>query len=746
MKKYNWLIIITLVIAGIISTAVITVIFSNKPTAEIPSASKVATTTKDWTVHFSKSMDPNTFTKETVRILDENDQPADVSFEWNSTNTILTLKAPTNGYMEDKNYVITISDDVKADNGKNLSKPFIHNFTALGDLPNIQNNEQLLTLLNERMENHNQTFYSEEESAEIMSVSEDQAAASPEGNSVVSETNVQVAGVDEGDIMKTDGEFVYFARQNDIVITTADQQNSTAVTSIREDNFQPSEIYLEENVLISIGHRFESIREEPTTENDAGSDIAIYPAPVEQTAVYIYDISDKENPEKIREITVEGYLNASRKMDGYLYLVANQYPRFHILEEMEKDMEARPFIKDTAVSERAEPLSFENMYYFPDSEDTNYLLLASIDLHDLDKEAKVESFLGASNNMYMSENHIYLAQTKFDITSSNGNAEMAIASPNQANTEIFQFHVDKGEFNFKTSTVVNGTLINQFAMDERNDTFRVATTQGFSSQEDNTSTNNLYTFDLELNPLGAVEGLAEGEQIFSVRFMEDIAYMVTFEQIDPLFVIDLENPENPEVLGELKIPGFSNYLHPLDDNHVIGFGQHTKLVENEHSSEPQVRMDGLKISLFDVSDPTNPIEKDSEILGRGGSYSEITHNHNALYEHPERNLFGFPAVLFESKTVQQGDATYEDQSFVYEGAFLYHITPENGIQLSNSLTHQKEVQQKEYPDYESEIKRMISVGDFLYTFSYDQFTVYDINEKLTIHEVQLPKMTNSPGY
>nr|WP_246187692.1 beta-propeller domain-containing protein [Ornithinibacillus caprae] len=563
------------------------------------------------------------------------------------------------------------------------------------------------------------------------------------GESGASETNVQVAGIDEGDLIKTDGDYIYFARPHDIVIASSAGQNSTVVSTIEEDQFNPMEIYVHDDLLISIGYTHEPIREIKETEAEPGdrtnADIAIYPPMFSsQTTVFVYDISNPNQPNQVREVTYEGDYNASRIMDDQLYLIANERPPYQILEE--DDYEIRPFVKDTAVSEEGQPVDFEDMYFFPDSEDETYLILSSIDLSNLDKEANVETYLGASNQMYMSENHVYIAVNKYeqnDNLSSNESVDMMIARP-AANTEINQFKIDNGTITYNASTVVNGTLINQFAMDERNDTFRVATTKGDSWNDDEPSTNNLYTYDINLNPLGSVEGLAEGERIYSVRFMDDVAYMVTFKQVDPLFVIDLEDATEPTVLGELKIPGFSNYLHPLDENHVIGFGEDTLLVDNEHGSEPIVRPNGIKISVFDVSDMTNPVEKFTEVIGQGGSYTELNYNHRALFKHPSENLFGFPAQLYETKEVKKDDITYEEQTFLFEGALLYYISADDGIELKDTITHQGDIQ--DYPEWNSEIKRLVSVDDIIYTLSYDQMKAYDINSETTLQTVELPKM------
>ncbi|PAV29227.1 hypothetical protein CIL05_12585 [Virgibacillus profundi] len=738
--------IVWIVAAGIVCLAALAFILfpANGLKAEIPSASSHVQAFKDWRVHFSKQMNPDTFTDKTVTVIDSKNKHIPITLEWNESNTILTLKPPKNGYTIDEDYQITISDQVQTAAGKEISDSLTHAFTAVEELPNIKNKKQLVTLLNERRnEQESGVFIEESESAEMSNESADMAASGGDSQSLAtSETNVQVAGIDEGDKVKSDGDFIYFAREADILIAATDKQDSKVVSKIEEKDFQPNELYLHNDYLISIGYTYRTIRPadiEKSTNENSNNEIAVLPIHRNLTTAYIYDISDKENPNKIREVTVEGNLTASRKMNGHLYLIANEHPPYQILEESDNP-EIRPFIKDTAVSNEGGAVHFDDMYFFPDSEEANFLMLTSINLNDMEKEAKVETYLGASNQMYMSKKHIYIAVNKYKTnkrtSTDKESADTMIARPAAANTEIIQFKIDDGDISYNAKTTVNGTLINQFAMDEQGDTFRIATTKGDMWSEDEPSTNNLYTFDANLNPLGAVEGLAEGERIYSVRFMENMAYMVTFKQVDPLFAIDLKDPKNPTVLGELKIPGFSDYLHPLDDNHLIGFGQNTKLVENEHGPEPLVQMDGLKISLFDVTDPTNPKEKFSEIIGQGHSYSELNHNHKAMYQHPTKNLFGFPAMLFEAKTVHKGDITYEDQQYLFEGALLYNITPENGIKLKDTITHQEN--NIEYAEWESEIKRIVSVDDLIYTLSYDQMKVYNIKDETIIKTISLP--------
>jgi inhibitor of cysteine peptidase len=747
MRKALWITGIAIVIGAFAIYNYFTYYTSNVA-VQIPYATSYAPALKDWQIQFTEPMNPETFTKETVAVVTENGDKISVTFQWNNDYTVLTIQSPDKGWDVGEKYEIVISESVTTAQGDMLTTSFTHSFQAVAELPKIENHEQLVALLKERMENQSHYFNDVSIMESVTDGAAKSADSSSSNNTATSKTNVQVDGIDEGDRIKVDGDYLYFVRENDIVIASTNGKASRVKSTIHEQDYYIREIFIQDDLLITIGQTHQSIREKVTSNNTSSKRTSadfIRPYYAQQTTVYFYDISDKENPKRLREFTMEGNVTASRKMNGFLYLVANNFPPYHIFREDEKsdNIDPRPFVIDTAVSIDPKPVDFENMHFFPDSNEQSFMLISAIDLNDMKKEHNMKAYLGSSNQIYMSKEHLYTAIHKYKLTETTGpegSKVLQIAEP--ADTQIIQFHIQDENIAFNAKTIVNGTLINQFAMDERNNTFRVATTKGNSWDEKNPSTNNIYTFDINLHSLGKVEGLAEGERIYSVRFMEDVAYMVTFKQVDPLFVIDLKDAKNPRVLGELKIPGFSNYLHPLDDNHVIGFGQHTALEKVEWRDEPVVRPKGLKISVFDVTDPTNPIEKFVEILGQGGSYSEVNHNHRALYQHPdpEKNLFGFQANLYETKTVQKGDAVYQEQAFVFEGAFLYEISPETGITLKDTITHQQNMQEKnKYPDWQTSIKRMVSVGDLLYTLSFDKLKVYDINSKKVIHEIDLPK-------
>jgi uncharacterized secreted protein with C-terminal beta-propeller domain len=197
--------------------------------------------------------------------------------------------------------------------------------------------------------------------------------------------------------------------------------------------------------------------------------------------------------------------------------------------------------------------------------------------------------------------------------------------------------------------------------------------------------------------------------------MQEKAYVVTFKEVDPLFVFDLSNPNDPKVLGELKIPGFSSYLHPYDENHLIGFGQDTKIEKDQFGT--RVVTNGVKISLFDVTDPTNPKEKHTEIIGGQATHSPLNYDHKALLFNKEKDIFAFPIVIY-----QENDK--HDYRFKFEGALVYGIDPEKGFTLHKKITHQKE--NTPYEDWENTIQRVVYINDHLYGVSPKQITATQI--------------------
>lgn len=536
-----------------------------------------------------------------------------------------------------------------------------------------------------------------------------------------SQTNHQVEGVDEADIVKTDGEYIYSISDGRIIIM--DVRNPQQMVKISEIPYEESvnllQLFLHEDTLIVIAEKY--LQLPPTI--DPIQNLETMPImDTGSTQIHLYDVKDASHPVLIREIGSEGYLNSARLTNQVMYFVTNVSPMYWIATEGEK-IELRPHIFDSKIGQDFSPMALSDLSILPGTIEGAYSIISAIDLKN-PKESQVttKGYLGGSQSMYMSQEALYLTAPIYlpHEQKENQDTTRMIWNPRESNTEIFKFKIDGTKVDFVSSGEVIGSLLNQFSMDEHKGYFRIVTTKGFAWDKKSKSENNLYILDAGMNQVGAIEGLAEGERIYSARFMGDKAYMVTFKETDPLFVMDVSNPTHPTVLGELKIPGFSNYLHPLDENHLIGFGYDTIAIPGENGSEPWIVTGGMKVSLFDVSNFKNPKEKDVVILGGQGTFSSIHYDHKALFQHRLKGIYGFPISLYKG-TSKEGFGEYAG-----EGSMYYKITPENGIELAANLITPKKPNQP-YEDWEKLVQRIVYIGDALYTISLTETKSYDLN-------------------
>ena len=323
-----------------------------------------------------------------------------------------------------------------------------------------------------------------------------------------------------------------------------------------------------------------------------------------------------------RNFSVDGSYFGSRMIGDYVYVVATQYT-FYI--------ETDVFLPRVHSDNETEVIPADDIYYYNVS-DTSYSFttIVALNIQDDAQEPTHETILvGGTSAIYVSQNNIYLTFPDYNWQE---NETMK--------TAIQRITIDKQAITPAASGEVPGYILNQFSMDEYSGYFRIATTTNnfgwrtFAEEEQQLSKNNVYVLDMNLNVVGKLEDLAPGEQIYSTRFMGNRCYMVTFRNIDPLFVIDLSDPTSPTVLGQLKVTGYSGYLHPYDENHIIGIGKETSYDAKEDFAWYQ----GIKISLFDVSDVSNPVEVAKFEIGDRGTDSPVLWDHKALLFDRERNL------------------------------------------------------------------------------------------------------------
>lgn len=411
-----------------------------------------------------------------------------------------------------------------------------------------------------------------------------------------SETTTQVAGVDEADIIKTDSKYIYSLSQNKLRITAAESGRLTAVQNIlleNTENCQATEMFLTEGKVVVL---FEDYNHQ-TREY--------------YTKITVLDVSDPQNPETIGSCRQSGFMNTSRLIGNTLYVISNYSVN---LSNMERD-NTSTYVPSVATGNLETSVDCETVYICEEAFTTPmYVVVCSYDVTKSELIA-TQSLLGSSNTVYCNTENLIVTAPCTDSVS---------------NTFVARFSLNNGNIQFEKSSTVSGSLLNQFSIDEHNEHFRFVVTE----YKDNTTFNSLYILDQNLQKVGSIENLAEGERVYSVRFMKNIAYFVTFRQTDPLYSADLSDPKNPKILGALKIPGFSNYLFPYGENRLLGLGM---------NADPNTgRTNCLKLSLFDTSDPANVTEFDKTILTEF-KYSEALYNHKECLVDAEKNLFGFSA-------------------------------------------------------------------------------------------------------
>jgi len=581
-------------------------------------------------------------------------------------------------------------------------------------------------------------------------------AASAEKTKAVdfSSTNTQVEGVDEADLVKTDGTYLYQVNGQRVFIVQASPASDMRLAGtidFGENGFQPQELYVDGDELIVIGSALSDRWPMPKPASAAERKLAI--APIYENSsvkVFVYDIADKSNPKSVRKLELEGRYVTSRKIGSSVYLVTNKYANIFYPANRTDSAEpstAAPAYRDSAVSDQYATVDFKDIRYFPGSPEASYLLVAGFDLRRPDEPMDVQAYLGSGQNVYVSEKHLYAAVSRYEPAkttpaeseSADGNLKApkrSIPADYIEKTTVYKFRLDQGKTTFVAQGEVPGRVLNQFSMDEHDEHFRIATTTGklWRTDED-TSKNNVYVLDEAMMLTGKLENIAPGEQIYAVRFMGNRAYMVTFKTVDPLFVLDLGNPREPAVLGALKIPGYSDYLHPYDETHLIGFGKETVEVPVKGDpTDPKRTMayyQGMKIALFDVSDVANPVELFKETIGDRGTDSELLRNHKALMFAKEKHLLAFPVQVMElANKTQDAKNVTEYGQFTFQGAYVYRLDLTNGFDLQAKITHLSEAELRKagngWYDSKNNVERILYIGDTLYTLSKGKIQANDM--------------------
>jgi uncharacterized secreted protein with C-terminal beta-propeller domain len=584
--------------------------------------------------------------------------------------------------------------------------------------------------------------------------------SSPAETGDFSGTNNQVAGVDEGDLVKTDGEHLFVLAGDGIDILNAWPADQLAVVShITTPGWERS--------LFLHGTRLTVISQENTWAPVAAADADTSGGASAlswwnhtwqpQVNVTVIDVSAVASPTILEQTTLDGWLVDARAIDGRVLVVTQDSfdipapavitipPPIHI-DPM--PVEPVPFDPGTSIASSPLPIGMPigisiapypndgTRYVYEDEASYRARLEKAWDTVALPQVTVTATAGGSTTSALLTAGHTYLpvkatdnnllSVVSFDVDDDTAGPETTTtvagvsghvyastsslyvsathwgnwwdASDAGSTTNIYQFDLEDADVPLTAMGAVPGVTLNQFSLDESDDgLLRVATTSGFG---DNASS-GVYTLAASagnLQTIGSVTGLAPGERIYSVRFIGDRGYVSTFRQIDPLFVIDLANPAKPRVVGELKVPGFSSYLHPLDATHLLGIGRDV---------DPNTgRVLGLQLSIFDVGDPANPKRTATYTFAGDGwqSWSAALWDHHALSWFAQQGILALP--------VQQGDWWQGSDGLV---VFKVDTSSPAGFTNLGEITH------------DSSVQRSVRIGEFLYSVSAGQVKVHRLD-------------------
>ena len=462
------------------------------------------------------------------------------------------------------------------------------------------------------------------------------AFAGDSGNSY-SDTNVREEGVGEADIVKTDGSSLYIVNSQAVEIVGIESAEMEELAEIRmADDCYIKELYVQDDSLVIM-----YTRTEPSVDEDG-----YYNNYRDYTNALVYDISDRTNPVKVGNISQSGYYNTMRVRDGYVYVISNFYA-----DAAAPRADTAAYIPEVQGSTMA-----ASDIYMPQRQMGNqYTVITSFSLEEPSEKTDSKAVFGSSGMCYVSTENIYVTEGWY------GQDDAEVTQ-----TSIRKVAYKDGILQGEAQTKVDGTLNDSFSIDEYNGYLRLVTTvspvssgdggiarffsgdTGGRQQEDS---NSLYVLDENLEIAGEIHDLAKDESVYSARFMGDVGYFVTFKQVDPLFSVDLSDPSAPEIIGKLKIPGFSEYLHPYGDGQLLGIGMDV--------DEESVTTDGVKISMFDISNPADVNEEENYVL-EDLYGTDVGYNYKEVFVDVEKNLFGFMAY---GDTTKYFIFTYDENGF-----------------------------------------------------------------------------------
>ena len=533
----------------------------------------------------------------------------------------------------------------------------------------------------------------------------DLSEGSKEGGKDYSTTNLQMEGVDESDIAKIDGSYIYTVEDKYIVITDIRDGKLEEVTRFLPKDCGAAdrvmEIYVDGDQLILVVQGYETSLdgnskagsdketsdketsdketkdEENSDKETAVSDVAKDGAfcykmnGKSTTQIQVYSIVDRRNPEFEGRLIQDGYYNTSRKIGDVVYLFTQYHMTSDVVGYVEKEYTSViPKVNGEKVA--------AGEIYLPESSGESGILVSSLDVNKPDKVLDSKLVISGYAQTYISKDALYLYEEDYD---------------GAMITNIAKFALDEGRISGVAATAVRGYVRDTFAINASDGYLRVLTTD-YSTEDE---VNALYILDENMKLTGQLTGIAPGEEIYAARFMGNTGYFVTYRNTDPLFTVDLSDPAKPEIIGELKVTGFSEYLHFWDDTHLLGIGY--------ESDEKTGNIENIKLSMFNIENPGEVIEEAKLVL-KDVDYSEALYDYKSVIISKDKNLIGLVCEDYSSSRTKQ---TYQIYSY------------ENG-----TFKKQAEIPGINGVNYEN-VRGMYS-GNVFYLWINDNITSYDMTD------------------
>ncbi len=528
----------------------------------------------------------------------------------------------------------------------------------------------------------------------------DLSEGSKEGGKDYSTTNLQMEGVDESDIAKIDGSYIYTVEDKYIVITDIRDGKLEEVTRFLPKDCGAAdrvmEIYVDGDQLILVVQGYETSLdgnskagsdketsdketkdEENSDKETAVSDVAKDGAfcykmnGKSTTQIQVYSIVDRRNPEFEGRLIQDGYYNTSRKIGDVVYLFTQYHMTSDVVGYVEKEYTSViPKVNGEKVA--------AGEIYLPESSGESGILVSSLDVNKPDKVLDSKLVISGYAQTYISKDALYLYEEDYD---------------GAMITNIAKFALDEGRISGVAATAVRGYVRDTFAINASDGYLRVLTTD-YSTEDE---VNALYILDENMKLTGQLTGIAPGEEIYAARFMGNTGYFVTYRNTDPLFTVDLSDPEKPEIIGELKVTGFSEYLHFWDDTHLLGIGY--------ESDEKTGNIENIKLSMFNIENP-GEVTEEAKLVLKDVDYSEALYDYKSVIISKDKNLIGLVCEDYSSSRTKQ---TYQIYSY------------ENG-----TFKKQAEIPDINGVNYEN-VRGMYS-GNVFYLWINDNITSYDMTD------------------